>query len=106
VLLEEGESRRFLGRRRVVDAAQDTGVESPPDVHGAIVPHTRITVSLLATQRDGLGHDVVGREDQIREASVSVLLDYRIDSRMILVRFADEGEEEARVEEDHSSVSP
>src|SRR6266571_8564126 len=54
-----------------------------------------------AGERDGLAHDVVGREEDIRQPPVAQALEDLAHPRVVTVIRREQREEEARVDEDH-----
>jgi hypothetical protein len=55
---------------------------------------------------DGLGDDVIRGEQEIGQSASTVSLHDLVDTGVVLVVRADLGEQEARVEEDHSVWPP
>ena len=81
-------------------------MELPPDLRREIMPDTGIAVPAPAHERDGFGDDMVGGQQEVGEPLSTVRLEDFVDARVVLVVRADVGEEEARIEEDHSPWPP
>ena len=103
---EVGEGFKLLLGRRVVHLAKDPGVELPSHLDRVIVANAGIAVSPLAEEGDGLGDDVIRGQQEVGEPLSAVRFEDLVHACVVLVVLADVGEEEARVQEDHSSGLP
>ena len=70
------------------------------------MPDARIAVPPLAHEGDGLGDNVVRRQQEVTEPLAAVRLEDSGDAGVVLVVRADIREEKARIEEDHSPWPP
>ena len=60
----------------------------------------------VAREGDRLGDHVVGRDEDLREVAALEFLEDLCHRGMVRVVHGEEGEEDARIDEDHSSGSP
>lgn len=97
---KEGSGRLWLY------VGEGASVQLPSHLHCNVVTDARIAVTALAHERDGLGNDVVRCQEKVGESLAAVGFEDVDHACVIFVVLADVGEEEARVEEDHSSGLP
>jgi hypothetical protein len=90
----------------VVNLGEGAGVELPAQLHREVVPDQWIAIAALAQERDGLGHNVIRRQQEVGELLAAVSFEDLVHADVILVFLADVREEKARVEKDHSSAAP
>jgi hypothetical protein len=85
---------------RPSDACHPLRVQSLADEGGPLVRDP------VSRERDGLEDDMISRDQQVGEAAALEFAE-EIDHPLVMaVGLAEEGEEEARIDEDHSSRPP